>query len=68
MTVSGANTNGVVGNGHALTAETSPSSKLPAEKTLQSVITTFILTIYDVIIFLGISIGYIIQVSIFSKN
>lgn len=64
MTVSNANTNGVVGNGHALTAETNPSPKPPMEQNLQSLISTIILTIYDVVIFLGISIGFILQVSI----
>lgn len=65
MTVNSANTNGAVGNGHAISAETNAPTPQPAEQTLQNVISTFLLTIYDVIIFLGISIGYILQVSIF---
>lgn len=69
MTVSNANTNGVVGNGHApshaeVNHPASDATKPTDDKTLQNAILTFVLTIYDIVIFLGISIGYIVQVSI----
>lgn len=56
-----ANTNGVVSNGNAVNHETNLTTEKPTEDGL---LVTIILTIYDVIIFLGVSIGYIIQVSI----
>lgn len=50
-----------VGNGNV--PKTAPDSPQPAPKT-EHFLYTLILTIYDVIIFLGISIGYIFQVRV----
>lgn len=52
--------NGVIGNGHAV----QPEPQQPSSEFMQR-IRSFILTIYDIIVFLAVSIGYISEVSVF---
>lgn len=51
--------NVTTGNGNVPTSPPPPKAKIP-----ESLLTTIVLTIYDVIVFLSVSIGYIFQVSI----
>lgn len=55
------NENDTLGNGNIVSAE--PTATQKAAAATESIITTIALTIYDVIVFLAISIGYIFQVS-----
>lgn len=50
-------------NGNVATLSDQPNIK-PKSTVEESLFTTIVLTIYDVILFLAVSIGYIIQVSI----
>lgn len=52
------------GNGNVPTA-TKPKDSPPAEA--QSILMTIFLTLYDVVVFLAVSIGYICQVSILTS-
>lgn len=52
--------NGTITSTSTTTTTTATITEKPGE---QNVFVTFLLTIYDVIIFLGISLGYIFQVS-----
>lgn len=54
------NGNGVIGNGHAAGADRLQS--ILQNEYVQK-IGTFIMTIYDILIFLAVSVGYISQVS-----
>lgn len=56
------NDNVPVSNGNVPTAAQQTTAQKAATAT-ENIITTIVLTIYDVIVFLGISIGYIFQVS-----
>lgn len=65
MAAENASNNVTTGNGNVpKNAEQPPP---PPQQKTDSFLYTFMMTIYDVIIFLGISIGYILQVSINHK-
>lgn len=64
------NDNVTLGNGNVPTPATSSTPPIPAQKVPDGWLVTIILTIYDVIVFLSVSIGYIFQVSclLFTQN
>lgn len=55
--------NGQVGNGNVPSAAAEPTAPQKAAAATESFITSIVLTIFDVIVFLAVSIGYICQVS-----
>lgn len=67
MTETISNSNGAVGNGHAVQPQPEQQPTATESEIMQR-IRAFILTIYDIIIFLGVSIGYISEVSLFSLS
>lgn len=61
--MAGENVSNNLGNGNVPTA-TQPETQKVQPPPTESILTTFIMTIYDVVVFLAVSIGYILQVSI----
>lgn len=70
MAAESASTNGHVphGNGNVPKPAESTTPPKPAPNTPDNLLKTIALTIYDVIVFLAVSIAYILQVSLISLN
>lgn len=62
------NDNVTLGNGNIPTTADPSTTKTAEPSKSEYLITTIVLTIYDVIVFLGISIGIIFQVSILQRK
>lgn len=63
MTVEVANHDKMVGNNGKIPTESTEGSPTPTAPAKENIFISIMQTIYDVIVFLSISIGYILQVS-----